>query len=79
MKPLLALLALAGALALTAAAPAVGSDFSSVLSPGPATPVMLAQAPAAAEEGLDLVFQHQKDAKQAPNRLLISPQFRTGQ
>lgn len=40
---------------------------------------LLAQAPTAAEEGLDLVFQHQKDAKKAPNRLLISPQFRTGQ
>jgi pilus assembly protein CpaE len=40
---------------------------------------LLAQAPTAAEEGLDLVFQPQKDAKKAPNRLLISPQFRTGQ
>jgi pilus assembly protein CpaE len=40
---------------------------------------LLAQAPTAAEEGLDLVFQHQKDAKKVPNRLLISPQFRTGQ
>jgi len=40
---------------------------------------LLAQAPAAAEEGLDLVFQAQKDAKKAPNRLLINPQFRTGQ
>jgi len=40
---------------------------------------LLAQAPTAAEEGLDLVFQHQKDAKKAPNRLLISPQFRTEQ
>jgi len=26
-----------------------------------------------------LVFQHQKDAKKAPNRLVVSPQFRTGQ
>jgi pilus assembly protein CpaE len=40
---------------------------------------LLAEAPTAAEEGLDLVFQHQKDAKKTPNRLLISPQFRTGQ
>jgi Amt family ammonium transporter len=48
MKPLLVLLALAGALAVTAAAPAAGGDFSNLLSPGPATPVMLAQAPAAA-------------------------------
>ncbi len=40
---------------------------------------LLAQAPAAAEEGLDLVFQAQKDTKKAPNRLLINPQFRTGQ
>lgn len=40
---------------------------------------LLAEAESAAEEGLDLVFQHQKDAKKAPNRLLISPQFRTGQ
>jgi Flp pilus assembly CpaE family ATPase len=40
---------------------------------------LLAQAPAAAEEGLDLVFQAQKDAKKAPNRLLINPQFRPGQ
>ncbi len=40
---------------------------------------LLAQAPVAAEEGLDLVFQHQKDAKKAPNRLVVSPQFRTGQ
>jgi Flp pilus assembly CpaE family ATPase len=40
---------------------------------------LLAQAPAAAEEGLDLVFQHQKDAKKSPNRLVISPQFRPGQ
>ena len=40
---------------------------------------LLAQAPAAAEEGLDLVFQAQKDAKKAPNRLLINPQLRTGQ
>lgn len=40
---------------------------------------LLAQAPAAAEEGLDLVFQAQKDAKKSPSRLLINPQFRTGQ
>jgi pilus assembly protein CpaE len=40
---------------------------------------LLAQAPAAAEEGLDLVFQAQKDAKKSPSRLLINPQFRAGQ
>jgi pilus assembly protein CpaE len=40
---------------------------------------LLAQAPAAAEEGLDLVFQAQKDPKKASGRLLINPQFRTGQ
>jgi pilus assembly protein CpaE len=40
---------------------------------------LLAQAPAAAEEGLDLVFQAQKDGKKSPSRLLINPQFRTGQ
>jgi pilus assembly protein CpaE len=40
---------------------------------------LLAQAPAAAEEGLDLVFQTQKDGKKSPSRLLITPQFRTGQ
>jgi pilus assembly protein CpaE len=40
---------------------------------------LLAQAPAAAEEGLDLVFQAQKDAKKTPSRLLINPQFRAGQ
>jgi septum formation inhibitor-activating ATPase MinD len=40
---------------------------------------MLALAPSAAEEGLDLVFQPEKDAKKkAPNRLLISP-IRAGQ
>jgi len=39
---------------------------------------LLAQAPAA-EEGLDLVFHAQKDAKKSPGRLMISPQFRTGQ
>jgi pilus assembly protein CpaE len=40
---------------------------------------MLALAPTAAEEGLDLVFQHDKDAKKkAPNRLLINP-LRAGQ
>ena len=40
---------------------------------------LLAQAPSAAEEGLDLVFQHDKDAKQkASGRLLISP-IRAGQ
>jgi len=38
----------------------------------------LAQAPAA-EEGLDLVFQAQKDAKKSPSRLMVSPQFRPGQ
>jgi len=30
-------------------------------------------------EGLDLVFQAQKDAKKTPSRLLINPQFRAGQ
>ncbi len=40
---------------------------------------LLAQAPVAAEEGLDLVFQAQKDAKKSPSRLLINPQFRAGQ
>jgi hypothetical protein len=40
---------------------------------------LLAQAPPAAEESLDLVFQHQKDPKKAPNRLVISPQLRPGQ
>jgi len=40
---------------------------------------LLALAPSAAEEGLDLVFQPDKDAKnKAPNRLLISP-IRAGQ
>jgi Flp pilus assembly CpaE family ATPase len=40
---------------------------------------MLALAPSAAEEGLDLVFQPEKDVKKkAPNRLLISP-IRAGQ
>jgi hypothetical protein len=40
---------------------------------------LLAQAPAAAEEGLDLVFQHDKDAKKkSPNRMLINP-LRAGQ
>ena len=35
---------------------------------------LLAQAPSAAEEGLDLVFQHDKDAKKKTSgRLLISP------
>jgi pilus assembly protein CpaE len=35
---------------------------------------LLAQAPSAADEGLDLVFQHDKDAKKkASGRLLISP------
>jgi pilus assembly protein CpaE len=40
---------------------------------------LLAQAPSAAEEGLDLVFQHDKDAKKkSTNRLLINP-LRAGQ
>ena len=40
---------------------------------------LLALAPSAAEEGLDLVFQPDKDAKnKTPNRLLISP-IRAGQ
>jgi pilus assembly protein CpaE len=40
---------------------------------------LLAQAPNAAEEGLDLVFQHDKDAKKkSTNRLLINP-LRAGQ
>lgn len=40
---------------------------------------LLAQASSAAEEGLDLVFQHDKDAKQkSTNRLLINP-LRAGQ
>src|SRR5246127_720968 len=35
---------------------------------------LLAEAPTAAEEGLDLVFQHDKDAKKkSSNRLLINP------
>src|ERR1700756_3937457 len=35
---------------------------------------LLAEAPTAAEEGLDLVFQHDKDAKKkTANRLLINP------
>ena len=40
---------------------------------------LLAEAPTAAEEGLDLVFQHDKDAKKkTANRLLINP-LRAGQ
>jgi pilus assembly protein CpaE len=40
---------------------------------------LLAEAPTAAEEGLDLVFQHDKDAKKkSANRLLINP-LRAGQ
>jgi pilus assembly protein CpaE len=41
---------------------------------------LLAQAPSAAEEGLDLVFQHDKDAaqKKSPNRLVVNP-LRAGQ
>ena len=40
---------------------------------------LLAQASSTAEEGLDLVFQHDKDAKKkSSNRLLINP-LRAGQ
>ena len=40
---------------------------------------LLAQAPSAAEEGLDLVFQRDKDAKKkSPNQMLINP-LRAGQ
>jgi pilus assembly protein CpaE len=59
--------------------PVAGHDSQEVSRAFRSLAELLAQAPAAAEEGLDLVFQAQKDAKKSPNRLLITPQFRTGQ
>src|SRR5262249_51974715 len=59
--------------------PVAGHDAQEVSGAFRSLAELLAQAPAAAEEGLALVFQAQKDAKKSPNRLLITPQFRTGQ
>jgi pilus assembly protein CpaE len=58
--------------------PVAGADSQEVSRAFRSLADLLAQAPAA-EEGLDLVFQAPKDAKKSPNRLLINPQFRTGQ
>jgi pilus assembly protein CpaE len=57
--------------------PVASSDSQDVSRAFRSLAELLAKAPAA-EEGLDLVFQAQKDAK-SPSRLMISPQFRTGQ
>jgi pilus assembly protein CpaE len=58
--------------------PVAGSESHDVSRAFRSLADLLAQAPAA-EEGLDLVFQAQKDAQKSPSRLMISPQFRTGQ
>jgi Flp pilus assembly CpaE family ATPase len=59
--------------------PVAGHDSQEVSRAFRSLAELLAQAPVAAEEGLDLVFQAQKDSKKSPSRLLITPQFRTGQ
>ena len=58
--------------------PVAASDSQDVSRAFRSLAELLAQAPAA-EEGLDLVFQAQKDEKKSPSRLMVSPQFRTGQ
>jgi pilus assembly protein CpaE len=58
--------------------PVASSDTQDVSRAFRSLADLLGQAPAA-EEGLDLVFHAQKDAKKSPSRLVTSPQFRTGQ
>ena len=58
--------------------PVAGSESHDVSRAFRSLADLLAQAPTA-EEGLDLVFQAQKDTQKSPSRLMISPQFRTGQ
>ena len=65
--------------AIDRGAPVAGHDNQEVSRAFRSLADLLAQAPSAAEEGLDLVFQPEKDAKKkAPNRLLINP-LRAGQ
>lgn len=65
--------------AIDRGAPVAGHDNQDVSRAFRSLADLLAQAPSAAEEGLDLVFQPEKDAKKkAPNRLLINP-LRAGQ
>jgi pilus assembly protein CpaE len=65
--------------AIDKGAPVVGHDNQEVSRAFRALADLLAEAPSAAEEGLDLVFQHDKDAKKkSPNRLVINP-VRAGQ
>lgn len=65
--------------AIDRGAPVAGHDNQDVSRAFRSLADLLAQAPNAAEEGLDLVFQPEKDAKKkAPNRLLINP-LRAGQ
>lgn len=65
--------------AIDKGSPVAISDNQDVSRAFRALAELLAEAPAAAEEGLDLVFQHDKDAKKkSPNRMLINP-LRAGQ
>lgn len=65
--------------AIDKGAPVAVSDNQEVSRAFRSLADLLAEAPTAAEEGLDLVFQHDKDAKKkTPNRMLISP-LRAGQ
>jgi pilus assembly protein CpaE len=65
--------------AIDKGAPVAISDNQEVSRAFRSLAELLAEAPTAAEEGLDLVFQHDKDAKKkTANRLLINP-LRAGQ
>jgi pilus assembly protein CpaE len=65
--------------AIDKGAPVAISDNQDVSRAFRALAELLAEAPTAAEEGLDLVFQHDKDAKKkSSNRMLINP-LRAGQ
>jgi pilus assembly protein CpaE len=65
--------------AIDKGSPVAGHDNQEVSRAFRSLADLLAQAPSAAEEGLDLVFQPEKDPKKkAPNRLLINP-LRAGQ
>jgi len=60
--------------AIDKGAPVAISDNQDVSRAFRALAELLAEAPTAAEEGLDLVFQHDKDAKKkSSNRMLINP------